>query len=184
MSNAHKSEKTTVLILVHPGSACGSANYNLGSQLGSAYREQLAGDLSRWTGDMLVIDGGLSEELKEPDFQNLGQAIKEALGRCRSAGFRTRRSWGCDNTPPHQADRIRSWTEDGTLDPAKMRVSLTGAWYNEDGGGCVGDVETALKAAGFEVDVRDSVVCELQEDLVHDDTELDAEDECGTGLAP
>lgn len=133
---------------------------------------------------MLVIDGGLSEELKEPAFQELGRAIKDALGRCHSAGYRTRRSWGCDNTPPHQADRIRRWTADGTLDPSTMRISLTGAWYNEGGGGCVGDVQSVLEAAGFEVDVRDSVVCELQEDLDHDHAERDEGDECGAGLAP
>ncbi|WP_456717584.1 hypothetical protein [Bradyrhizobium sp. USDA 4350] len=132
---------------------------------------------------MLVIDGELSEDLKDPAFRELGQAIKEALGRCRAAGFRARRSWGCDNIPPHQSDRVRAWIKDGTLDPETMRISLTGAWYNLDGGGCVGGVQALLEEAGFDVSVRDSVVCELEE-LDVDDTELEAEDEPGSGPAP
>ena len=160
-----KAPKKTVLILVHPGSACGSAIANLGSQLAHSYREGLIRDLSKWTGDMLVIDGELSEELKDRAFRDLGRAIEGTLGRCRAAGHRARRSWGCDNIPPHQADRIQAWLKDGTLNPQTMRISLTGAWYNEEGGGCVGGVEQDLLKAGFEVEVRDSVVCELRPEL-------------------
>lgn len=163
MSTSEKA-KGTVLILVHPGSACGSATHNLGSQLAQSYRRELIEDISNWTGDMLVIDGELSEELRDPAFQALGRTIRAALGRCRAAGYRTRRSWGCDNIPPHQADRIQAWLEDGTINPKTMRISLTGAWYNDDGGGCVGGVEQLLLNSGFEVDVRDSVVCELSLD--------------------
>jgi hypothetical protein len=165
MSNVSEPELRTVLILVHPGSACGSANYNLGPQLAASHREQLAHDLSQWTGDMLVIDGELSDELRGPAFRHLGHAITNALGRSRAAGFRTRRSWGCDNVPPHQTDRVRAWIEDGTLDPKTMQISLTGAWYTEDGGGCVGDVQKALVNAGFDVSIRGSVVRELDEEL-------------------
>lgn len=164
MSNAPEPEMRTVLILVHPGSACGSADYNLGPNLADVLRDLLADDLSQWTGDLLVIDGELSDELKSPAFRHLGQAITSALGRSRAAGFRTRRSWGCDNVPPHQADRVRAWIEDGTLDPRSMQISLTGAWYSEDGGGCVGDVQKALVSAGFDVTIRSSVVRELDEE--------------------
>lgn len=163
MPNAEKSAKATVLILVHPGSACGSANFNLGSQLAQSYREALAADLDGWTGDMLVIDGELSAELTDPAFVSLGKAISNALARCRDAGFRVRRSWGCDNVPPHQAERIRAWIADGTIDARTMDISLTGAWYNNDGGGCVGGVQENLTSAGFTVSVRDSVVCELED---------------------
>lgn len=154
----------TVLILVHPGSACGSADFNLCPELASTYREKLAQDLSGWTGDMFVIDGQLSDELKDLAFRHLGKAITSALVRSRNAGFRARRIMGCDSIPPHQCERVRAWIEDGTLDPKTMQISLTGAWYNEDGGGCVGDVQKILVKAGFEVTVRSSVVRELDED--------------------
>lgn len=157
--------KKTVLILVHPGSACRSADDQLGYQLAHSYREGLANDLDSWTGDMLVIDGDLSDELKQDPYGRLGQAIKDALGRCRAAGFRARRSWGCDNIPPYPPERIRAWLNDGTIDANTMRISLTGAWYNENGTGCVGGVEQDLLNAGFEVGVRGSVVCELSPEL-------------------
>lgn len=157
----HTKAPKDVLILVHPGSACGSADFNLGSQLAQSYREGLIKDLGSWTGDILVIDGELSEELKQPTFIPLGHAIKQTLARCRQAGFRADRAWGCDNIPPHQSDRISAWIADGVLQPTTMRVCLTGAWYNGEGDGCVGGVEQQLRKAGFKVSVRDSVVCEL-----------------------
>lgn len=165
-------DKTTVFLVVHPGSACGSANFNLGSQLAHSYRQDLVRDISAWTGDLFIIDGELSEELEDEGYDGLGTALKEAEKRCAAAGFRVRREWGCDNIPPHQDERIQCWIDEGALDPITMKMTLTGAWYNtNEETGCVTGVAKQLAKAGFDVDIRDSVVCE------DEDCDFDEDDE-------
>ncbi len=39
-----------VLVVVHPGSACGSANFNIGQFEARSAREELADELTRWDG--------------------------------------------------------------------------------------------------------------------------------------
>lgn len=68
-----------VLVLVHPGSACGSADFNLGSSEASDARSRLANDLALWHGDIIVMDGFLSDEIAT--HPALDEAIQDALRR-------------------------------------------------------------------------------------------------------
>jgi hypothetical protein len=53
-----------LLVIVHPGSACGSADFNLGKFEARAARDTLRGAIEDWEGGVIVIDGELSDELE------------------------------------------------------------------------------------------------------------------------
>ena len=75
----HAYSSNPILVLVHPGSACGSADMNLGKFEARAARAELAYELDYWHGTLLVIDGELSDEL--PWYPQLDRAITECLAR-------------------------------------------------------------------------------------------------------
>lgn len=62
-----------MLVVVHPGSACGSADFNLGLIEGSRVRERLARTILGWTDEIVVVDNDLSDELET--YAMLGLAI-------------------------------------------------------------------------------------------------------------
>lgn len=147
-------EKQTVLILVHPGSACGSASATLGRQTAKCYREEIARDLKAHQGDVLVLDGDLSDEL--PQYPEFNKAIQDAVLRTKYS----MRQFACDNVGVHftvllpEIIRASAWN-----DPARFRFDITGAWYyanNESG--CVNGVYEVLHELGFSCDVLDSAV--------------------------
>ena len=161
--------RRTILVLVHPGSACGSANYNLGRTEARAAREGLALELDSWQGGLLVIDGEFSDELDE--YPLFAHAIREALERAKSDGLTCERVMGND---PEQQDRIREFIAADSQRASQSHFVVTGAWYHpEDGGGCVGSVIERLKEAGCSVVLADSAVSiEFDED---DDLEVNDE---------
>lgn len=152
----HGTEKnTTVLIVVHPGSACGSADFNLGSY-GAEARAFLIQDLQHWSGGVIVIDGDLSNELAMPRFRPLDQAIKAALSQAAAKGAIAVRRAGND---PAQGRVVRQIIKQLGLLPTMTKFSLTGAWVqSSDDGGCVADVHRVLMRMGFTADVRDSAL--------------------------
>lgn len=138
-----------MLVVVHPGSACGSADFNLGMIEGARARERLARTISSWAGDIIVVDGELSDELNV--YAHLGLAIANA----ETAGKVTRVS--ADAGEPTWADHassiIKSRLKDG-------KVHLTGAWHHGDGSdGCIDHLARILKAA-FKVD-SEVLACSL-----------------------
>lgn len=137
------------LILVHPGSLCGSANFNLGRVEARAVRDAVVADLRVWDGNVLVLDGFLSDELD--DYPDLQSAIDEAVAR--AAGFGRR----IEADDPEHADLAVAFLQEQAL-PADVQVSLTGAWYDPtDESGCVNATRDALAAAGYsELIVLDS----------------------------
>lgn len=163
-----------VLILVHPGSACGSADFNLGRSEAEAARERLCEDLDEWHGSLIVIDSSLSDEIAwRPHLCN---AIRRALSRadpedrnrthlpappdlpseeqlrdsCPEAGFALR-IWGCDDVGPHHAETVALLLKSGIFDPGRASLSITGAWYDPDGDeGCVNAVAAGLRQAGLD----------------------------------
>lgn len=144
-----------VLIVVHPGSCCGSANLNLGRFDARAARDGLAYDLASWNGHIAVIDGDLSDEL--PDYQTLDRALTGALARNASSGFKSRRIDGDAAADFDQAAAASALVTDLGLSPQSHMIKLTGAWtHGEDSdSGCVDDVYRALAADGFSVEILD-----------------------------
>lgn len=141
-----------ILVLVHPGSACGSATSNIGRQSANAARDGLCLELRTWTGGLIVLDGELSDEL--PSYPSLQDAINAALQRANSAGQVSIRRMAND---PDQVTEIKSIISD--LGARKALFVVTGAWYqSSDGGGCVGSVLEALRDAGCEAKLSDYAV--------------------------
>ena len=141
-------DKEAVLVLVHPGSACGSADFNLGTAAAQAARGALITELDEWSGGIVVIDGGLSDEIAvHPSFD---RAINACLARARSSGLTANRVAGDD---PEQVDRIREFAEGGAGTRAQS-FTVSGAWYHSvDGTGCVGSVVVELQRLNRDVTV-------------------------------
>lgn len=159
--------KQTVLVIVHPGSACGSASYTLGYRVAQEYRERIARNLDRHAGDTLVLDGFLSDEL--PEHPVLEQAIQRAVARTKYS----MRQYACDADGVHftvllpEIIRASAWN-----DPDRFRFDLTGAWYfADDRSGCVNGVRTVLREMGFEVAVLVSAMPDPDGNEVDEDEE-------------
>jgi hypothetical protein len=145
------------LILVHPGSMCGSARMQLGRREADAARAEVLDRVSSHQGPLLVIDGALSDELSGPE----NALINEAVQRSAAAGLLSARVWGCDSgESPFEAwsglrtdggRLIFDGQEQAASDLApvipKGPILVTGAWAgSNDGDGCVNSVANAIRA--------------------------------------
>ncbi len=149
----------TLLIVVHPGSCCGSADFNCGDSAAEAAREILAGDLDDWAGALAVIDGDLSSELRLRKYRGLGAALEGALERAAAAGQPAIRIRGGDEDEFDQVAAALSLAESLGLASGAWKVEVTGAWYDPAGSeGCVNSVVEALAATGVSTTVRPSAV--------------------------
>jgi hypothetical protein len=139
-----------VLILVHPGSCCGSANFSIGKSADSL-RAALAARLSAWRGSLLVIGGDLSDEL--PQFPELEGAVNEALLESSRAGHFADEVRGQDGSRHDQRYQARKFAREQFPDKAAVRFLVTGAWHYPDldggNGGCAGSVVAALHKLGY-----------------------------------
>lgn len=151
------SKKTTILLLVHPGSAMGSADMNLGRYDARAAREFLADDIAAWEGPFFVIDGSLSDEV--PGHKRLHGAIESALEQAKPTGL-SGRIWGCDDVPPHLSESLPKLLDAlPHVTPKTHRFDLTGCWTSwGQGTGCVDAAADVLIARGFDIDIRDSAI--------------------------
>lgn len=168
---------TKVLVVVHPGSLCGSANFTLGKTEARAVRDAVAGDLDGWQGSVLVLDGALSDEL--PDYPVFLSRLEAAVGRGQEAGFGLRVE---ADDPIHGEVAVRTLREQGV--PLDAEICLTGAWYEPDGSsGCVTWARDCLVSAGFSrVSVLDSAACESE--VPDDDEEGDLGDRLAVAFSP
>jgi hypothetical protein len=133
-----------ILILVHPGSLCGSADMNLGRFEASAAREEIAFELDQWKGGLVVLDGMFSDEL--PDYPVINDAIEECLDRCSTSPITTR----LEADDPDHAQIALDYLRKHEM-PTDTKIVITGAWYEPDWScGCVNLTFAALKKAGFE----------------------------------
>jgi hypothetical protein len=73
-----------IMVVVHPGSACGSADFNIGFMLAQKYRRALCGRLERWLGGLVILDGELSDELSS--YPALKDALEETFARASAGG--------------------------------------------------------------------------------------------------
>ncbi len=135
-----------LLILVHPGSACGSADFNLGDE-GPAARGALAREIMDWQHDMLIVDGALSDELAI--YPVMGIAIENTLDQNDRLVVR---EVACDFTferwPEKVAKKLSEMWPGGPHD-----VRITGAWVHEDGTGCVNAVKEAIAPSGHRIEI-------------------------------
>jgi hypothetical protein len=143
-----------LLVIVHPGSACGSADFNLGHTAGTN-RRMLAQDIAQWHGGVLVIDGELSDEL--PRYPALQSAITKALNQAKSNGFIAQRVYGDAEGSPNQMQVARRFIKTMKLQPRDWQIALTGAWADA-ADGCVASVRDVFHRAGFRADIRDSAM--------------------------
>lgn len=151
-----------ILILVHPGSLCGSANFNLGQQDARVVRKLVIEDLQCWRGSVLVLDGELSDELG--DYPALQASIDDVVAR--AAGFGQR----IQADDPDHAQLAVAFLQQQEV-AGDVPISLTGAWYDPTGAsGCINATRDALAGAGFrQLALMDScavlspyeIVCEL-----------------------
>jgi hypothetical protein len=134
-----------LLILVHPGSACGSADFNLGRSVAKAERQGLITDLNNSNGGLLVVDGDISDEL--PRYPALKGAIDEALARAKSRGLIAQRVFACDMKTTNWPTKVKKMVQNMQLDP-QTPIEVTGAWVDGETG-CVVAVYQTLQSLGF-----------------------------------
>lgn len=148
-----------ILILVHPGSACGSATFSLGEDEAEKARRTLEADIARWTGHVMVVHGELSDELS--DYPALAEAIRACRLRCASHGFLVREIMAC-------ALSDEDW--DGIVQeallklkqeiPGALEASITGAWKSLDDSGCVNTVCEISNTVGIPATMLEGAVME------------------------
>jgi len=145
------------LILVHPGSMCGSARALLGRREADAARAEVLERVRTHEGPFFVIDGALSDELSRAE-EGL---IREALDRSICSGHAAGRVWGCDSgerpfavwsgqrsdAGPLRFDGQEAAAESIAPLLSGIPVLVTGAWAgSNDGSGCVNSVANAVRA--------------------------------------
>jgi hypothetical protein len=152
--------KRKLLIVVHPGSACGSADFNVGRHAAELARNELAAELDAWNGDVLVIDGELSDELDAQPWKTLGRSVRNLVERATENGFSARRVDADPTDDPDQAEiAVRMLPALGITDDDAIVV--TGCWTYDDGGGCVDSVIDALRKNGKRAELGAGAVREI-----------------------
>lgn len=139
-NSSHQNKFRPLLILVHPGSLCGSADMNLSDEADAA-REAVIDELNGWSGNILVLDGWLSDELGL--YPLLDRAIQDAISRSPMLADRLEA-----DDPEHTEIALSHLAELGV--PLSTPISLTGAWYEPDyNSGCVLATQQGLLEAGY-----------------------------------
>lgn len=152
-------DREEILVVVHPGSALGSADMNLGGFDARAGRDALQWGFDHWEGGVVVIHGDFSDEL--PHYLRFQTALLGVLARARAAGLTSDEILGDDGgaVEHNQEAAITRWVSDHQIVPGAVTFRVTGAWYHpEDGSGCVGSVINRLRLLGHTAIVHDSVL--------------------------
>lgn len=143
-----------ILVLAHPGSACGSADFNIGKKDAAVARQQLVAALDGWDAGILVVDNLLSDELIA-QFE-LNAAIERALARAAALGLTAHRITGEEADLPVV---VRDYI--GTLqqDPRELCIEVTGAWYCPGSRiGAVMSIVGVLRSMGIDASAGSSAV--------------------------
>jgi hypothetical protein len=146
-----------LLVLTHPGSACGSADSLLGRYDARSSRDGLSHELERWDGHILVVDGELSDEISM--YMTYNRALEHALHRAKGAGLISARVFACDNLTPNWPTKVAKAVKAMRL-PTDNPIVVSGAWFvpNEQYG-CVNATDRALGRAGYtNIRISDYVV--------------------------
>lgn len=134
-----------VLFIVHPGSACGSADFNLGVETASGDRENLTSFIEQWAGGVIVLRGEHDGELTLRRYRPLGQAVAGALQAARATGI----SVSVAASDPTQMTVARTVVKKLGL-ALDRTIVVTGCWASHAGNsGCVNSVFDVLREIGF-----------------------------------
>jgi len=145
-----------ILVLVHPGSACGSADFHHGRPYADSERAMLVRTLDSWEGPLVVVDSDLSDEIVA--YPSLARAIADALARAAASSRATRLLAGDGQDDYDGVDWVPQ-VRDHVVATGVRRALVTGAWYHDDDdGGCVNAVCDALVGEGLEAEVHDSAL--------------------------
>lgn len=143
-----------ILVVVHPGSACGSADFNLGKYDGQAARDGLIIEFNNWQGGVIILSGELDDEL--PSYPRLNQALQGVLARAKAAGKVALRVKAYDPAQITVIKRLLKKPENrGT------EYVVTGAWLYDGDEGCAGSVYQAIKSLGFKVTYGEMVLTDM-----------------------
>jgi len=148
-------------ILVHPGSLCGSADFNLSLDEGDEVRVRTSQWLAEEVmGHLLVLDNELSDEIGQ--YPMLDAMLSKALQACEAEGHCALRLPAED--PDH--DQIGVAVLQAWEIPLSTPITLAGAWYDpSDDHGCVNALHKALLKAGFlNVELADCVASEANDE--------------------
>lgn len=142
-----------LLVVVHPGAGCGSANHSLGHAHAIETRRALENLLAQWHGRVVIIDGTSSDELEN---YPLGGAITRALDTARDHHAIAERIFACDDETAHWPERVTGHLADL---PRSQTIVLAGAWYTPNPSindndpmvsrGCVNALYAELAKSGF-----------------------------------
>ena len=150
-------EKTKALVLVHPGSMCGSADMQIGRDRATELRKAVLKEVSEHSGPLVVIDGFLSDELSSEE----DTLIMEALKRNAAQGYFARRLWGCDSGEEAYTSWVAFGADVGEQTEfegqeaaaetfahhlAAKEIRVSGAWATDDlSSGCATSVLVVLR---------------------------------------
>ncbi len=145
-----KSDKAPILVIVHPGSACGSADFQIGKYDAEAARDGLRHQFDRWNGGVIVLEGELDDELSDRWYRHLGESISAVLARAKASGQVSLKRKAFD---PDQVSVIKNILKEPAC--RSDRFVVTGAWAYADGTGCVNSVLEAINSVGLSAEVSD-----------------------------
>lgn len=181
MQNQKYNALPKTLVLVHPGSLFGSADWRFGRDA-RQYRNAIAQQILEHEGNFVVIDGFLSDEI----YTNFDDVIETGLSNAVLTASRAGclnavsavRLYGCDSGEPPFEDwedcsaRCLSKGFTGQAHAAEFlsdhlktsAIEVTGAWATlDDSSGCVNDVAAVLRSQMPDVDVRISKTALFEE---------------------
>jgi hypothetical protein len=132
------------LVVVHPGSACGSADFNLGSVRAEMARRRLVGELEEWTGPVILLSGDLDDEIE--DYPELADALDALRQRALEQGFEPIVHQAPD---PQQTEVMLELLREESALAGCREFVVTGAWYDpDDRSGCVNSVIQVIRESG------------------------------------
>jgi hypothetical protein len=135
-----------LMVLVHPGSLCASADFNIGSDDAAAARKFVQEDLDDHQGHLIVLDGYAGDGRDLANEVDLSATIDRALDRAAASGFLSERLFGpsdrFERSLPRRARKLTG--EIGS----NVEVVLTGAW-SDVAGGCVTTAAEIFRSAGY-----------------------------------
>ena len=129
-----RKEGKEVLVVIHPGSACGSADFTLGHIEGAEARHALCKTIHGWLGPCIVIDNDLSSELSV--YAQIGLAIDSLPEPARIHACSSKKEWldQAYESLPEGSDKL---------------FLLTGAWHHpEEGSGCIDAIACRMEKEG------------------------------------
>lgn len=150
--------RSRILVIVHPGSACGSADFHLSKYDAQASRDGLVHEIEAWRGGVIVLSGELDDELANSWYGRLGPAIDALLAHTKVEGTVSIR------VKAHDPDQIRVIKR--LLKKPENQASeyvVTGAWAYEDGTGCVSSVVEAIQSLNFKATVSDTALTDAKQ---------------------